>query len=57
MKHEYNEGPEAKERFEKLATRLFRVPKSTVKQPVRTKESQQGLVLSFAAPLPPLSKR
>jgi hypothetical protein len=31
MKHEYNEGPGAKERFEKLATRLFRVPKSTVK--------------------------
>lgn len=38
MKHEYHEGPEAKERFEKLATRLFRAPKSTVKlaqKPVR----------------------
>ncbi|RZU42825.1 hypothetical protein [Edaphobacter modestus] len=31
MKHEYHEGPEAKERFEKLATKLFRAPKSTVK--------------------------
>jgi hypothetical protein len=31
MKHEYNEGPEAKERFEKLALVFFRVPKSTVK--------------------------
>jgi hypothetical protein len=31
MKHEYHEGPEAKERFEKLATHLFRVPKSTAK--------------------------
>jgi hypothetical protein len=31
MKHEYHEGPEAKERFEKLATHLFRVPKATVK--------------------------
>jgi hypothetical protein len=35
MKHEYHEGPEAKARFEKLATRLFRVPKSTVKPTVR----------------------
>jgi hypothetical protein len=25
MKHEYHEGPEAKERFEKLATRIFLV--------------------------------
>lgn len=31
MKHEYHEGPGAKERFEKLASHLFRVPKSTVK--------------------------
>jgi hypothetical protein len=31
MKHEYHEGPEAKERFEKLAARLFRVPKSAAK--------------------------
>jgi len=25
MKHEYHEGPEAKDRFDKLATALFRV--------------------------------
>jgi hypothetical protein len=39
MKHEYHEGPEAKDRFDKLATALFRAPKSTVKltqKPVRT---------------------
>jgi hypothetical protein len=33
MKHEYHEGSEAKERFEKLASHLFRVPKSNVKEP------------------------
>jgi hypothetical protein len=46
MKHEYREGPEAKERFEKLATHLFRVPKSSVKQtakPVRKpKKASKG---------------
>jgi hypothetical protein len=31
MKHEYHEGPEAAERFQKLASHLFRAPKSTVK--------------------------
>jgi len=31
MKHEYHEGREAKDRFEKLATELFRAPKSIVK--------------------------
>jgi hypothetical protein len=38
MKYEYYEGPEAAQRFEKLATTLFRAPKSTVKlaaKPVR----------------------
>jgi hypothetical protein len=35
MKHEYHEGPEATERFNKLATALFRAPKSTVKLPVK----------------------
>jgi hypothetical protein len=34
-KHKYHEGEEAKEKFEKLATHLFRAPKSTVKMPVR----------------------
>lgn len=31
MKHEYHEGVDAKDRFEKLATQLFRDPKSTTK--------------------------
>jgi hypothetical protein len=31
MKHEYREGKEAAERFEKAATRVFRAPKSTAK--------------------------
>jgi hypothetical protein len=31
MKHEYHDGPEATERFEKLATHLFSAPKFTVK--------------------------
>jgi hypothetical protein len=31
MKPEYHEGPHATERFEKLATTLFRAPKSIVK--------------------------
>lgn len=31
MKREYDEGPEAAERFEKMATTLFRAPKSNVK--------------------------
>jgi hypothetical protein len=38
MKHEYHEGPEANERFDKLATQLFRAPKSIAKpvpKPVR----------------------
>jgi hypothetical protein len=35
MKHEYNEGPEAAEKFEKALTHLFRVPKSSVKSPAK----------------------
>jgi hypothetical protein len=35
MKHEYHEGPEALERFNKLATKLFRAPKSTAKGPFK----------------------
>ena len=31
MKHKYHEGPEAAERFEKVATRVFRAPKSSAK--------------------------
>jgi hypothetical protein len=32
MKHEYHEGKEAAEKFEKALTHLFRVPKSTAKR-------------------------
>ncbi len=38
MKHEYHEGPEALDRFNKLAEKLFRAPKPERKQsakPVR----------------------
>lgn len=35
MKHEYHEGPEAAEKFEKALTHLFRVPKSTAKKPTK----------------------
>jgi hypothetical protein len=46
MKHEYHEGPEATERFNKLASVLFRAPKSNVKptqKPVRTpKKTSKG---------------
>jgi len=31
MKREYHEGPDAAERFDKLASALFRAPKSIVK--------------------------
>jgi hypothetical protein len=31
MKHEYHEGPESAQRFEKLAGHLFHAPKSTLK--------------------------
>ena len=31
MKHEYHEGPEAAEKFEKIAKRIFRAPKSSAK--------------------------
>jgi hypothetical protein len=31
MKHEYHEGPKALEKFNKTVTKLFRVPKSSVK--------------------------
>jgi hypothetical protein len=31
MKHEYHEGPDAAERFEKMAIKVFRAPKSSAK--------------------------
>jgi hypothetical protein len=39
MKHEYREGPEAFEKFEKIATRVFRAPKSSAK-PVPKKQTE-----------------
>lgn len=33
MKHDYREGSEALERFEKTMTTLFRAKKTTTKQP------------------------
>jgi hypothetical protein len=40
MKHEYHEGPEAAEKFEKALTHLFRVPKSTVKKDAKPKKKE-----------------
>jgi hypothetical protein len=37
VKHEYREGPQAAEKFEKMATRVFRAPKSSAK-PVPKKQ-------------------
>jgi hypothetical protein len=42
MKHEYHEGPEAKERFEKLATQIFRAPKPTVKREAKPVRKQKA---------------
>lgn len=47
MKPEYHEGPEALARFEKLATQLFRAPKTVVTpaaKPVRkaAKKASKG---------------
>jgi hypothetical protein len=38
MKHEYHEGLEAAERFEKMAMKVFRAPKSSAK-PVPKRQS------------------
>jgi len=38
MKHEYHEGPEAAQRFEKMAMKVFRAPKSSAK-PVPKRQS------------------
>lgn len=42
MKHEYREGPEATERFEKLATQLFRAPKPIVKQAAKPEKKSKA---------------
>jgi hypothetical protein len=39
MKHEYHEDENAKERFEEMATQLFRAPKPDVKIPPRTERA------------------
>ena len=56
MKHEYHEGPEAAEKFEKMAIRIFRAPKSTAK-PVakrtsvrKAKKTSKGLCLRLPRP-------
>lgn len=33
MKHEYHEGPKAREAFDKGMAKLFQVPKDAVKKP------------------------
>jgi hypothetical protein len=38
VKHEYHEGPEAAQRFEKMAMKVFRAPKSSAK-PVPKRQS------------------
>jgi hypothetical protein len=38
MKHEYHEGPEAAQRFEDMAKKIFRAPKSSAK-PVQKKQA------------------
>jgi hypothetical protein len=48
MKHEYHEGPEALERFERTLTKLFRAPKTVTtkkaakKKPRKRKETSKG---------------
>jgi len=48
MKHEYHEGPEALERFEKGMTKLFQAPKPGAKKaakkapPKRTIKARKG---------------
>jgi hypothetical protein len=37
MKHEYHEGPKAREAFDKGMAKLFRVPKDAVKEKPKPK--------------------
>jgi hypothetical protein len=43
MKHEYHEGPQALKNFDKGMTKLFKVPKESIKEekpkPVRKRET------------------
>jgi hypothetical protein len=42
MKREYHEGKDATERFEKLATQLFRAPKKAAKSVPKHKKASKG---------------
>jgi hypothetical protein len=42
MKHEYHEGPEALERFEKGMTKLFQAPKSVSKPTAKKTVSKRS---------------
>jgi hypothetical protein len=47
MKHEYREGPEAREKFDEGMSKLFRAPKlpikqATVKPVAKPKKSSKG---------------
>lgn len=40
MKKEFNEGPKAKNEFERTMTALFRVPKSVVIEKIKAKKKK-----------------
>jgi len=46
MKHEYREGPEAREKFDEGMSKLFRAPKIPIKQaikpPAKPKKTSKG---------------
>jgi hypothetical protein len=42
MKHEYHEGPEALERFERGMAKLFQAPKSVVKEKPKPSPSENS---------------
>lgn len=44
MKTEYDEGPKARKKFERIITGLFRVPKSVITEKIKAKKKKrQGL--------------
>jgi hypothetical protein len=49
MKHEYREGPEAADKFEKMAKQIFRAPKSSAK-PVPGPKTHTALPKAEAKP-------
>lgn len=42
MKHEYHEGPKARENFEKMASELFQVPKSAIPTPKQKRQPKKA---------------